>query len=58
METVCIGTTPEGFKVFMDRNAWEADGVLKAYGVWLDYTVDDFNREGEATRNIRERPQE
>jgi len=28
METVCIGTTPEGFKVHMDRNAWEADGVL------------------------------
>jgi len=28
METVCIGTTPEGFKVFMDRNAWEADGVV------------------------------
>lgn len=28
METVCLGTTPEGFRVFMDRNAWEADGVL------------------------------
>ncbi len=28
METVFLGTTPEGFKVFMDRNAWEADGVL------------------------------
>jgi hypothetical protein len=28
METVVIGTTPEGFKVFMDRNAWEADGVV------------------------------
>ena len=28
METVLLGTTPEGFKVFMDRNAWESDGVV------------------------------
>jgi len=28
METVCLGTTAEGFRVFMDRNAWEADGVV------------------------------
>jgi hypothetical protein len=28
METVCLGTAPEGFRAFMDRNAWEADSVL------------------------------
>ncbi len=28
MQSVPIGATPEGFKVFMDRNAWEADGVV------------------------------
>ncbi len=28
MESVCLGRTPEGFSVYMDRNAWEADGVL------------------------------
>ncbi len=28
MATVSLGTTPEGFQVFMDRNAWEADSVL------------------------------
>jgi len=28
MESVPLGTTPEGFKVFIDRNAWEADGVV------------------------------
>lgn len=28
METVTLGTTSEGFTVFMDRNAWKADGVL------------------------------
>ncbi len=28
MESVSVGVTPEGFKVFMDRNAWEADAVL------------------------------
>jgi acyl-CoA synthetase (AMP-forming)/AMP-acid ligase II len=28
MESVLVGTTPEGFQVFMDRNAWESDGVV------------------------------
>ena len=28
MEAVLIGTTPEGFRVFVDRNAWESDGVV------------------------------
>ncbi len=28
MESVCLGETPEGFKVYMDRHAWESDGVV------------------------------
>jgi len=28
MEAVSLGATPEGFRVFMDRHAWEADGVV------------------------------
>jgi len=28
MEAVPLGATPEGFRVFMDRHAWEADGVV------------------------------
>lgn len=28
MAAVSLGNTPEGFQVFMDRNAWEADGVI------------------------------
>jgi hypothetical protein len=28
MEAVALGTTPEGFQVFMDRLAWESDGVV------------------------------
>ena len=28
METVCIGETAAGVRVFMDRLAWESDGVL------------------------------
>lgn len=28
MATVSLGTTPDGFEVFMDRNASQADGVL------------------------------
>ena len=46
------------FRRLLGLSRWEADGVLKEYGVWLDYTVDDFEREGEAIRNIRERPPE
>jgi lactate racemase-like protein len=28
METISLGRTPEGFEVFMDRNAYESDGVV------------------------------
>ena len=28
METVPLGTTPEGFRIFTDRRAWESDGVV------------------------------
>ena len=28
MEAVKVGTTPEGFNAYMDRNAWESDGVV------------------------------
>ncbi len=28
METVSLGTSEEGIEIFMDRNAWQADGVL------------------------------
>jgi hypothetical protein len=28
MTTVSLGPTPEGFQVFMDHHAWQADGVL------------------------------
>jgi lactate racemase-like protein len=28
METVSLGRTPEGYEVFMDRNAFESDGVV------------------------------
>ena len=28
MDAVYLGPTPEGFRVFMDRNAWEADAIV------------------------------
>jgi hypothetical protein len=28
MEAVQVGITPEGFNAYMDRNAWESDGVV------------------------------
>src|SRR5271157_2730092 len=28
METVSLGNAPEGIRVFVDRNAWESDGIV------------------------------
>ena len=28
MDAVLVGKSPEGFRVFIDRNAWESDGVI------------------------------
>ena len=35
----------------LDR--FETDALLKAHGVWLGYSVDDFQREGEISRRLR-----
>jgi len=43
------------FRRLLGLSRLEADGLLKSHGVWLDYTLDDFNREDEASRQIRER---
>lgn len=31
---------------------YELDGFLKQRGIWLDYTLEDFRREGEITRSL------
>jgi hypothetical protein len=28
MDSVMVGTSPDGFRAYMDRNAWESDGVI------------------------------
>ena len=33
----------------------EMDALLKARGIWLDYTLDDFRREGEVTARLAAR---
>lgn len=33
METVSLGTTPEGFPAFVDRLAWESDGIVVTHRV-------------------------
>ncbi|MHB8654300.1 MAG: nickel pincer cofactor-dependent isomerase, group 22 [Terriglobia bacterium] len=33
METVSLGVTPDGFPAFMDRLAWEADGIVVTHRV-------------------------
>jgi predicted HTH domain antitoxin len=37
----------------LDR--YELDGFLKKREVWLEYTIEDFQREGEITKNLREK---
>lgn len=32
---------------------WDVDGLLKERQVWLDYTLEDFQREGEALQQLR-----
>ena len=40
------------FRRLLSVDRFEADGILKAHGVWLDYTLDDLDREGESTRHL------
>jgi predicted HTH domain antitoxin len=37
---------------------YELDGFLKARGVWLEYTLEDFQREGEITAPLLTRRQQ
>ena len=37
---------------------YHLDAFLKGRGVWLDYTLDDFRREGEITARLLERNRE
>jgi hypothetical protein len=36
---------------------YELDGFLKERGVWLEYTLEDFRREGEITAPLLAQPQ-
>ncbi len=33
---------------------WAVDALLKEHEVWLDYSVEDFRREGESLQQVRE----
>lgn len=46
------------FRRLLGLSRLEADGVLKAHEVWLDYTLEDFRRDGEALRELHERQAE
>ena len=43
------------FRQLLNISRWEADEILKAHSVWLDYGLEDFEREGEALRQLEER---
>ena len=36
------------------QSGYDLDGVLKRHGVPLEYTLDDFEREGETSARLRE----
>ena len=38
------------FRRILGLGRFEADALLKAHCVWLDYSLDDFKREGEVSR--------
>lgn len=37
------------------QSRYDLDGVLKRHGVPLEYTLDDFEREGETSARLREK---
>jgi Uncharacterised protein family (UPF0175) len=42
------------FRRLLDISRFEADRILKAHSVWLEYDLENFEREGEAVRLIQE----
>ena len=42
------------FRRLLNISRFEADRLLKAHGVWLDYGLEEFEREGEALRQLQE----
>lgn len=46
------------FRELLGISRFEADAILKAHEVWLDYTVEDFRREGEMLKELRDRQAE
>jgi len=45
------------FRRMLDISRFEADRILKAHGVWLEYGIEDFERESAAIGSIQERIQ-
>ena len=43
------------FRRILGLSRLDADAILKARGVWLDYSLEDFNREGEADDRLSPR---
>lgn len=43
------------FRRLLNVSRFEADAILKAHEVWLDYSLEDFERDGESLRELRER---
>ena len=50
-----ILTHEEILQVMRYQTPMEVDGFLKKHQVWLEYTVEDFEREIEASRQLREK---
>jgi predicted HTH domain antitoxin len=43
------------FRRILGLSRLDADAILKARGVWLDYSLEDFNCEGEADDRLSPR---
>jgi hypothetical protein len=47
-------TTAQLRRILGFEDRYELDGFLKAREVWLDYTIEDFEREREQLRRLRQ----
>jgi hypothetical protein len=45
------------FRRLLGLDRFQADELLKTHGVWLSYSIDDFEREGAANRKVRDHAQ-
>jgi hypothetical protein len=51
-------STAQARRLLGFETRYELDGFLKEHGVWLEYTQEDFEREGQISQALRQKRQQ